>query len=300
MPSLTIIGAGNVGTTLGKCFAAAPSITISQIYSRTPRSAARARAQIGAGSVATSIADLNPADFLLIATTDTALPGIAAALATAGAARPGTIAFHCSGATPSAVLHGLRATGALIASAHPIKTFTSPAADAQTFPGTWCGIEGDPPAAAALKPLFASIGANCFDINANEKLLYHAGSVFMCNYLFPLIEAGMRCYEQAGVDRPTAARCVETILHTTIDNALRDGPAKALTGPIARGDDTTVQNQRAALAAFDPTYARLYEFLGALTTDLAAQKGVASAAQLARLRDILSYDKYVGTKPGGG
>ena len=121
--------------------------------------------------------------------------------------------FHCSGATPSSVLQPLCIHGAHIASVHPVKTFTSPANDAENFSGTWCGMEGDAEALAVLEPIFQGFGGNTFTIKPAEKILYHTAVVFICNYLFSIIEVGLQCFDQAGVSRDLAAKLVEPILY---------------------------------------------------------------------------------------
>src|SRR4051812_24946506 len=114
MRTVTIIGAGNVGTALGRVFQR-QGCAVKEICSRTQASAERARKLIGAGEVV-SMEDLSPADILMITTADDVLPGVAAALSKTKAVRNGTIAFHCSGATPSSVLAPLREKGAAVAS----------------------------------------------------------------------------------------------------------------------------------------------------------------------------------------
>jgi predicted short-subunit dehydrogenase-like oxidoreductase (DUF2520 family) len=287
MASITIIGAGKVGTALGRVLAAAGH-DIADITSRSRTSAEQARALIGAGRVVDALPDLRPAEILMLAVSDNALHGMAEDLAGTEAVREGTIVVHCSGATPSSVLAPLRGRGASVASLHPVKTFTDPLRDAETFAGTWCAVEGDAAAVARLTGLFEEAGARVFAIEGERKLTYHAANVFLCNYLFPLIEAGLQCYERAGVPREVAAQVVDPILHATIDNALRDGPARAITGPIARGDDRVVADQVRAVEAHDARLGELYRLLGLFSADLAERKGAASAEGLERIRRLLS------------
>ncbi len=294
MPSLSIIGAGNVGITLGRLFHR-QGYEIGAVCNRSLQSAQRAAVAIGAGQAVARLSDVKNSDFLLVATSDNALGTIAVDLLDAGVPVDGSIAFHCSGATPSSVLARLRDRGAAIAGVHPVKSFTAPAQDADSFPGTWCGIEGDPAATGKLSEIFTAFGGKVFPVDGDSKVLYHTAIVFICNYVFPLIEAGLVCYEKAGVPRELAAEIVRPILHATIDNALRLGPGKALTGPIARGDDSVVGNQVKALAAFDPELRVLYEAVGSYATHLALEKGVATPEGIEAIRRLLSYDHYRGT-----
>jgi predicted short-subunit dehydrogenase-like oxidoreductase (DUF2520 family) len=287
MSRISILGAGKVGATLGRVFSRA-GCEIGDISSRSRASAEQARAIIGSGRVADTLQDLGPAEILIVAVGDNALYGIAEALAGSPAVWPGTVVFHCSGAAASSVLGPLRQRGASVASVHPVKTFTDPLRDAETFAGAWCGIEGDPEAVERLPVLFEGVGARLFPVAGERKLIYHAANVFLCNYLVPLIEAGLECYERAGVPREVAAQAVEPLLRATVDNALQQGAPRALTGPIARGDDRVVAAPLRALEEADPRLAELYRVLGLRAADLAEAKGAAPAERLAAIKRLLA------------
>ena len=79
---------------------------------------------IGAGEAVGHLADMRPADVWMIATRDDAIVPSAQTLAKSAKVTPDDIVFHVSGATPSADLAPVKDGGALIASVHPIKTFT--------------------------------------------------------------------------------------------------------------------------------------------------------------------------------
>ena len=51
-----------------------------------------------------------------------------------------------------------------------------------------------------------------FDIEPQSKTIYHAASVFVCNYLTALLEIGARCYEKSGLDRGTAMQVMEPLV----------------------------------------------------------------------------------------
>lgn len=283
---IALIGAGNVGTTLALLLQQRGH-DVAEIYSRTPASAARAVSLIPGSRPVPALTDLSLADIVIVATGDDALEKVAEDLTHVKAVHSGSIVFHCSGSRPAAILAALKSGGAKIASVHPVKTFTDPQGDAASFAGTWCGMEGDAAAVEVLGPLFASIGAHVFPLRGEDKMLYHAAIVFMCNDLFPLLEAGFACYEGSGVDRETAAKIAAPILHATIDNALRLGPSQALTGPVARGDAGVVAAQLAKLESFSADYAELYRVLGRLAADLSEQKGAASPDKIEEIRKIL-------------
>lgn len=292
MKTLSIVGAGHVGKALGQLWTGAGMFRIQGILNRSPESAEAAAEFIGAGEPARDYAGLRRADIYLVATSDDAIRPCAEALARAGHLRPGAIVFHCSGALSSAEL--AVAPGIAVASVHPVKSFADPQAAAAGFAGTHCGVEGGGTALAVLVPAFERIGARCFAIDPARKIFYHAGSVFAANYLVSLLEAALRVYGQAGIDRATALGVIEPMVRGALDNVFNRGPAAALTGPVARGDAATVERQRQALLAWDRDMGELYSRLGAVAVELAREQGKARPADLDALAALL------GREPRGG
>jgi predicted short-subunit dehydrogenase-like oxidoreductase (DUF2520 family) len=286
MATIGIIGTGKVATTLGALLARS-GFRITGIYGRAPERADAARKAIGAGVSVSTLHELEAPDLLLVAVSDRALDEVAGSLAAANVVEPGSVVFHTSGAVPSSVFALLRASGATIGSVHPVKSFTAPERDVESFAGTWCGIEGDAEAVARLEAVVTAIGGRPFRIDPARKPLYHLGAVFCCNYLPVLVEAGLASFAAAGVDRETAMQAVGPILRETVDNILRLGPAAALTGPISRGDGLVVRDHLAALRGLGPALERLYRAAGVLAVPLAGAKGQADEAGLAAIRAIL-------------
>ena len=129
-------------------------------------------------------------------------------------------------------------------------------------------------------------GAFVFGINREDKAVYHAGSVVVCNYLVALIEAGLVCFEKAGISRDEALRIIQPIMAGTIANVARLGTTRALTGPIARGETAIVEQQCHVLAQIDERVDSIYKALGLLTVDLSRQQGVASESALRRMVEL--------------
>jgi predicted short-subunit dehydrogenase-like oxidoreductase (DUF2520 family) len=291
MKTLNIIGPGRVGRTLAALWAETGVFLVGDVYSRTAASARTALAFIGAGRAVKSVGEMNPADVWLIATPDTYIVGACGAVAEDGTLRPGDIVFHCSGAMAAADLRPATATaGARVASVHPLKSFADAADAKATFPGTYCVAEGDEHALQVLHPAFERIGARVITIDAVAKPLYHAASALVCNDLTALMEAGLRCYERAGIDRALAARMMEPLVSETVRNIFTRGTAAALTGPVARGDVATVEKHLRRLRAVDPLIARVYRDLSTLALDLARERGAADPDALRRLAEVLSGD----------
>jgi len=290
MKSLNIIGSGRVGRACARMWARAGVFVIQDVLTRSRASAAAAVEFIGAGHAVGRLEEMRGADIWMIATRDDAIVPSCVTLAASGKVTPGDIVFHVSGATPSSDLQPARDKGALVASVHPIKTFTDAEQAVQTFPGTYCSAEGDPGALAVLRPAFERIGAKMFEIAPEMKPIYHAGGVFACNYLAALIEAATRAHEKAGIPRAASLAALEPLVRETVDAIFERGPARALTGPISRGDTATVRRQLARVREWDRGMGDLYRGLGLLAVSLAEADQRLDARRAAELRAAFAGD----------
>jgi predicted short-subunit dehydrogenase-like oxidoreductase (DUF2520 family) len=288
MKTLNIIGSGRVGRACGRMWAQRKVFEIQDVLTRSRASAGEAVKFIGAGHAVGHLGEMRPADVWMIATRDDAIVPSCVTLAASGKITPDDIVFHVSGATPSSDLKPVKDRGAYIASVHPIKTFTDAEQAVQTFPGTFCSAEGDAEALKALKPAFEKIGARAFDITPELKPVYHSGGVFACNYLVALIEVALRAHEKAGIPRSASLGALEPMVRETVDAIFDKGPAKALTGPISRGDVATVRRQHAMVVDWDPAIGELYRGLGLVAVTLAESGQRLDATRATELREALS------------
>lgn len=277
-----------MGRTLGRLLREADAVEIGRVVNRSLASARSSVAFIGGGDPHADLEGLGRVELLMLSVSDDAIEAATSALAGAGAELEGAIVFHCSGALSAEALAPVHALGARTASLHPVKTFAEPEAAAASFAGTYCGLEGDDAAVAALRALVLAIGGVPFEIDGARKTLYHAGSVFACNYVTALLELGLRCHEQAGLSRETASALLAPLAAETVRNAFALGPAAALTGPIARGDVGVVQRQLDALVEAPPGTRALYARLGRVALELSRAQGTADPASLRELEAALA------------
>jgi len=289
MPSsLSVFGAGRLGQTLSKLWHDNQVFEISQIYSRQPHSRQAAKVFIGLKDeqCPASLSQLKPSKFWLIATPDSAFEQACQELLPL--IRAGDIVFHCSGALDSSTLQSLKKAGAYTASIHPLHSFAKPSQSVLEFSGSCCAYEGDEEALELLIPAFEKIGANCFAISGN-KWLYHSASVIACNYLAPLIDASYQAFSAAGIDNKLAANLLKPLLEGSLSNIREQGPANALTGPIARGDADFVIAQLQALQNNNDALAELYQDMAKHTTRLALRRENTSEiqAKLLELKELL-------------
>jgi predicted short-subunit dehydrogenase-like oxidoreductase (DUF2520 family) len=86
------------------------------------------------------------------------------------------------------------------------------------------------------------------------------------NFLVTLEGAAERLAATAGLERELLA----PLVRAAVANWAALGAERALTGPIARGDEATVERQRAAVAERTPELLGLFDALAAATRELAA------------------------------
>ena len=158
---------------------------------------------------------------------------------------------HVSGATSLTALapHERRL------SVHPLQTLSLQRGPEQ-LDGAWAAITFDTDDARRVAEWLASIlGLRAFPLADADKPLYHAGAAIASNFLVTLYRAAARLLEES--DAPPEA--LVPLMERTIENGF------ALTGPIARGDWSTVEAHLRALEDRAPDLVPLYRALAEAT-----------------------------------
>ncbi len=120
----------------------------------------------------------------------------------------------------------------------------------------WAGVTaGDANALGRATWLATELGLHPFELRDDMRALYHAGAAMASNYLVTLYRAASRALVTAGA--PPEA--LLPLMRRTIDNGFE------LTGPIARGDWTTVDAHLAAIREHLPDLEPMYRALADAT-----------------------------------
>jgi len=158
---------------------------------------------------------------------------------------------HVSGATPLSALDPHERRFSL----HPLQTFTLARGPAQ-LDRAWAAVTAETDDARELGfELARVLGLEPFELDDDERALYHAGAVVASNYLVTLYEAAAGLVAAAGA--PPEA--LEPLMRRTIENGFE------LTGPIERGDWETVDAHREAIRNSRPDLEALYDVLAEAT-----------------------------------
>jgi predicted short-subunit dehydrogenase-like oxidoreductase (DUF2520 family) len=169
----------------------------------------------------------------------------------AGALPIGPWVAHVSGATRLAALDPHRQRF----SVHPLQTLTRQRGPEQ-LDGAWGAISGETgDALTRARWLAETLGLRPFEVDDADRTLYHAAAVIGGNFLVTLHDVAVRLLTQVGA--PPEA--IVPLMTRTIENHFD------LTGPIARGDWTTVEAHLEALEERDPDLVPLYRALAEAT-----------------------------------
>jgi len=192
----------------------------------------------------------------------------AAAAAVAGTAR---LIGHTSGATPLSALEPAAERFGL----HPLQTFTGTDADAGRFAGCRCAVAGSSAGALhAATELARALRMVPFELADEQRPAYHAAASIASNFLVALEAAAEEVAGAAGLAPEEARAALAPLVRATVENWAELGPRRALTGPVARGDELTVARQREAVRRAAPQLEPLFDVMVERARALAGTEAV--------------------------
>ncbi len=166
---------------------------------------------------------------------------------------PETVVAHMAGSLGLDVLgsHPRRA------SVHPLVALPDPSVGSDRLRGAWFALAGDP----FVRTVVESLAGRWFTVADEDRAAYHAAACIASNHLVALLGQAERVGVSAGVPREAFL----DLVRATVENVAALGPARALTGPAARGDVETLQRHRSAL---DPSELAAYDAMVTLARTL--------------------------------
>jgi predicted short-subunit dehydrogenase-like oxidoreductase (DUF2520 family) len=290
-PMVGIIGPGRAGVGLGLALARARYVV--RLHGRHNTSVpAPLTLSVGPGDEPPPWVAEPPV--VILAVRDDAIRPLADMLARAGVIRATQVVLHLSGAQGQEALGPLVGSRAALGSLHPLQTLSEPARAPERLRGAWAAVEGMARAVQAAEGLAQDLGMRTFHLASQAKAIYHAGAVFASNYFVVVEAVAQRLLRHAGLSDTEAWQALRPLVEGTFESLTRQEPAAALTGPVARGDDTTVRRNLEALTSDD---AALYRALGRAALELAQKRGM-DAATAERVAAALATDRPVVIRPG--
>ena len=283
--NFAIIGAGMVGTATGHLLKKA-GYEIVAIADKSAAALQRAQSYTGGKTYRKPQEVLNEVDCILITTPDDIILSVCKDIALSPLIK-GKYVFHMSGAGGLDLLEPAKKAGAMIASIHPLQSFSSIDTAIQNIPSSYFGITADTKAKREAKTIVLALGGKPIYISSKQKALYHAAACVASNYLVSLLSVVESIYQSIGISEKDAKKAYLPLIYGSLKNIELSGSIQALTGPIARGDSGTVQKHVDAINAHLPQYAFLYSSLGLVTINVAREKGTLSLKQAKIISDIL-------------
>jgi len=200
---------------------------------------------------------------------------------------------HCSGATSIDILEPAERSGAMVGSFHPCQAFASVDQAIENLPGSTFSIEAQSPLLNILKDMASSIGCDWIALKPGDKALYHAAAVFVSNYSVALLKVATDLFQHFGVSPAQATKVLMPLIQGNLNNMRNLGLPYCLTGPIARGDFSTIERHILALTEKDPSILKLYAEFGLQTVPIALEKGTLDEKAGETLHTLLK--KAIGT-----
>ncbi|MDT4955289.1 MAG: hypothetical protein QOJ02_3427 [Acidobacteriota bacterium] len=290
-PTISIIGAGRMGTALALALASR-GYPIEAVAARRKSHARACAEMIGTQPLILSSAQLGQlpsSDILFITTPDDAIESTASQLAAIMKSRVVKMkeekgrskrtALHASGALSSSSLRSLREVGFSTGSMHPLISVSDPLHGAESLCSAFFCIEGESAAQSVARSLVDALGAESFSINTKDKALYHAAAVMASGHMTALFDIAMEMLAHCGLTKNRARAVLLPLLRSTLENLYTSDPAHALTGTFARADTSTVRRHLEAISSSVAGDAlAVYTLLGLRSLQLAKRAGASSEA----------------------
>lgn len=222
------------------------------------------------------------ADVLLICVPDRLIGSVAAEIAVQVKPAP-KVVLHVSGSMGLEPLAPLVKLGAHVGSLHPLQSFVD---NSTRLEGVYMAIDGDNKAQKVARKLVKLFGGKPFTVPANERAAYHAAACLCSNYAVAVEALATQLMARWTGSEESAWEALLPLFCGTAENlGSACKPGEVLTGPIARGDVSTVAKH---LAALPKEALPVYCSLGLATIKLALANGTIDKEVADKLEGLLT------------
>ena len=265
--SLWIVGPGRAGRALARSWIQAGGKTPT-ILGRLLETA-REAAELAGGGKPMAVGDVSGAccDILVLTVPDDRVGLVAEQMAARLRCR---FALHLSGVLSSSILAPLAASGAAVASVHPLRAFAGGASE--DWRDAFVAVEGDAAAVEFAIALASALGADGHRLPPHARALYHAGATLAAGGAVAVLSMAVRAWTAAGLPETEARRALAGLTLDAVAAAREREFSEAFTGAVARRDLGTIQAHRDALADL-PDVLALYAALAQETLQRTAGRG---------------------------
>lgn len=238
------IGAGKVGFSLGKYFAE-NGISLSGYYSKSKNSSKEAADFTGTKQFISLEELIKESDVILITTPDSEIKGIWNEIKELSIYNK--LICHCSGLLSSETFSDISKFGAYPYSIHPMFAISDKYNSYKNFSKAFITIEGNEKYINELENIFINLGNQVKIIDKKNKSLYHLASVMSSNMILGLIDNSINYLKQCGFSEELAIDALYPLIANNIENIKNSGTVNSLTGPLERGDLSTIRSHMSCL-----------------------------------------------------
>lgn len=280
---ISFIGAGKVGSALGLYFKQ-KGFQVGGYYSRTYQHAVDASNLTGSKAYSSITELMSDSSMVWITASDDALQLLANEIALLQIPQNIEAFVHTSGVHSSEVLQPIKDAGFSTYCAHPLMAFGNPTESLEQLKGAYFCLDRRMDNLNAnddqyLTHFFDKVGNPTLQIDDDKKELYHCAASVLSNYMVTLVNLSYEMFAKSGMTKSEIKKATDPLLRSTLKNiAESEKMSDALTGPIKRGDKTTIVKHLTALEKNMPNKQTLYKELG---------KETMAMLQDDRLRDVL-------------
>lgn len=243
--SITLIGAGNLATQLGKALKKS-GFKISMVYSRTEKSA-RELAGVLECPFTTSLKEVDPSDLVIISVKDDALDSVLSQLNTGD-----SIVVHTAGSVSMDLLSNhFKKYGVF----YPLQTF-SKNRDIDFSEVPICLEASSEMVFKELKVVGQRLSKTVRNISSEERKILHLSAVFTCNFVNHFYQIGDQLLEKKNLDFDL----LKPLIRETAEKVMSLKPIEAQTGPAIRLDETII-NKHLKLLTDEQELKKIYSFV---------------------------------------
>ena len=284
-PAIGFIGAGALGKGLAWALAA-KGYRVVAAYSRSRSSAEGLAGRISGCRTMSRAQELCDAvDLAFITTPDDVIGEVAGSVTW----RPGQGVVHCCGAASTELLKLATGQGAVAGAFHPFQTLGGVASVEEAeerFREITIAVSGQGWLEDFLWDMATRIGGHPVAIADADRPLYHASAILACGHVTALLRAAVEVWRAMGFTERQAMQSLYPLCRSTLEAVAAQGTAAAATGPVVRGDASTVKAHLEALSSRLPELAPVYAALAAAALPLAADRGV-DPGRIAAMKELI-------------
>ncbi len=162
------------------------------------------------------------------------------------------VALHVAGALSASELAPLSKAGCRIGTFHPLRAFPAVEPDLCRAAGTFFALDGDAEARALGRRLAQAFGGESAVVAEEQRPLYHWAATLAAGGVVTLLATARSVGRGLGLPESALSgygRLAEGALAAALEAS---EPAATMTGPVARGDQETIDRHLRALASSAP------------------------------------------------